>query len=322
MDILDPKNYQMTESELMAKMSEVQKHLDELTARELQTEMVTAQELITKTAQKAPMMTDWKTFPKKLENFSANQKIDIEKAVSALNLNINTDNLNESEKNDIYVAFKSFNACRNCDGRSTKCFFPYKTIINVTEGKVKAKTIPCPLKKAWQIMRNSGVPKRYLGLRTKDYHMEPKNKAAALAAVNCIKSCASLFISGGVGTGKTMLSCIVCNERAFLGKPSLFVTVTDLMDTLQDFTDQFSRNESLRRFKSCPCLVIDDLGAEYQSDYSASTLFSIIDYRYKNELQTIINSNFSIDELSHHLRGYHGERICRRIKDLCQIVSI
>lgn len=322
MDILDPKNYQMTESELMAKMAQVQKHLDELTARELQTEMVTAQELMTKTAQKAPITTNMTNWTPKLTDVLDNQKIDIEKAVSALNLNINTDNLNESEKHDITIAFKSLTACRNCDGKSMKCYSPYKTIINVTEGKVKAKTIPCPLKKAWQIMRNSGVPKRYLGLRTKDYKTTDKNRPAARAAINCIDSCASLFISGDVRTGKTMLSCIICNERAFLGKPSLFVTVTDLMDTLQDFTDQFSRNESLRRFKSCPCLVIDDLGAEYQSDYSASTLFSIIDYRYKNELQTIINSNFSIDELSHHLRGYQGERICRRIKDLCQIVSI
>ena len=325
MDILNPKNYLMTESELMEKMAQVQKHLDELTARELQTEMVTAQELITKTAQKTltpPIMTNTTPTLPNLKNVLDNQNIDIEKAVSALNLNVNVDNLNESEKRDIGFAFDSLITCNTCNGEIPKCSVPYKTIINVKDGKVKAESIKCPLRKAWQIMRNSGVPKRYLGLRTKDYKVTTKNKFAAQAAVNCIDSCASLFISGDVRTGKTLLSCIICNERAFLGKHSLFVTVTDLMDTLQDFTDQFSRNESLRRFKSCPCLVIDDLGAEYQSDYSASVIFSIIDYRYKNNLQTIINSNFSLDELSRHLRGYQGERICRRINDFCQVIYI
>lgn len=327
MDIFNPKNYQMTESEMMSKMYQVQKHLDELTNREIQNEMVTAQKVITTTAQKLatpiqPFQTDLSSMKMNLKDVSVNQKIDIEKAISALNLNINADNLNECERLNVYKAFDSYKLCLNCTGETPHCSIHYKDIISLDDGKVNLKSIKCPLINAWAIMKKSGVPKRYIGRRTKDYKLNDNNKNAANAALNCIDSSDSLFISGAVRTGKTLLSCIICNERAFLGKHSLFVTVTDLMDTLQDFTDQFNRNESLRRFKSCPCLVIDDLGAEYQSDYSASVLFSIIDYRYKNELQTIINSNFSLEQLSRHLRGYQGERICRRINDLCQIVSV
>lgn len=257
-----------------------------------------------------------------LQKNSDNEKINISAAVSALGLNVNVDSLDELSIGEIIYAYKRQMICRGCTGKMPACSVAYQCTLEVENNQVKCIEKKCILKQAWEIMRISGVPARYIGLRKKDYKLSAQNQIAARAALNSINSGDSLFISGGVRTGKTLLSCIICNERAFLGKRSLFVTVTDLMDTLYNFSDNFERNESLNRYKKVRCLVIDDLGAEYSTDFSASTLFSIIDYRYKNNLQTIINSNFDLTALSSHLRGYQGDRICRRISDFCQVVYV
>lgn len=256
-----------------------------------------------------------------LKNNSDNEKININVAVSALNLDVDIDSLDDVSVGNIEYAYRRYTQCLGCSGKVPVCVVPYQCTVSVENNQVKCTEIKCILKQAWEIMRASGVPSRYIGKRTFDYKLTPQNQSAARAALNCINSNNSLYLFGGVRAGKTFLSCIICNERAFLGKKSLFVTVTDLMDTLYNFSDSFQRNEALNRYKKVRCLVIDDLGAEYSTDFSAATLFSIIDYRYKNNLQTIINSNFSLDELATHLHGYQGDRISRRIADFCSVVS-
>ena len=48
-----------------------------------------------------------------------------------------------------------------------------------------------------------------------------------------------------------------------------------------------------------PCLVLDDLGKERTTDFGLDALYDIVDYRYRNELQTIITTNAkTIEELA------------------------
>ena len=269
-----------------------------------------------------PMSEVMNSTMNELQSTTGNEKINIDAAVSALNLDVDIDSLDDLEVHNIVYAYKRHLQCSVCTGKVPACAVPYKCTVSVENGQVKVTETKCILKAAWDIMRNSGVPVRYLGKRIKDFNFTAQNRLAIHSAVDCIESGKSLYLNGAVRTGKTLLCCCICNERAYIGKRSLFVTVTDLMDDLYNFSDNFQRNEALARYKRVGCLVIDDLGAEYATDFSAATLFSIIDFRYKNELQTIINSNFDLDALANHLRGYQGDRICRRINDLCKVIRI
>lgn len=230
----------------------------------------------------------------------------------------------ENPVNFDFIKFKGYLAqiekCRNCDGTENACS---AREIYVENGHLRTKDIGCPIKKAKQIIQYSGVPVKFKSCRAGDFRITPANVDAVAGILGTsIRARDSLYIYGDAGTGKTMLSSIIANERAYLGARSSFYTVTDMLDDLRDFTDAFRREEKLTRLKTSACLIIDDLGAENVTEWVASTLFSIIDFRYKNTLQTIFNSNFDINELCNRYPAYHGNRISRRIKAMCKIIYI
>lgn len=213
--------------------------------------------------------------------------------------------------------------CKRCSGSNKpvagQC---YKLYPEVKNGRIIVNKTPCYKADAVKIINQSGIPVRYRKCRSTDFKVTDENQSAVDAAINCIDNNSGLFIYGSVRTGKTLLSSIIVTERANIGKHSYFCTITDMLDELRDFDDAIARRNKLTFLKNCPCLIIDDLGAEYQTDWVASTLFTILDSRYKAELQTIINSNFSLPDLAKQIKGYHGSRITRRIADMCQIVCI
>ena len=209
-------------------------------------------------------------------------------------------------------------SCHNSTSR-VKCFkyFPY-----LDGERIKCRKEICNKKYAYKLIDESGIPKKFADVRGRDYKVSTSNARALNAAYQAVKNDEGVFIYGKVGTGKTMLSSIIITERAMLGKSSCFYTVTDMLDELRDFDNPVARAGKLRKVKCCPCLVIDDLGAEYVSDWVSSTLFEILDARYKANLCTVINSNLAIGDIAKRYTGIHGDRIARRIKELCTLTDI
>lgn len=180
--------------------------------------------------------------------------------------------------------------------------------------------------------RDSRVPKIFRDKHARDFIITDQNKIA-IDAMAAIKHNQGLYIYGDCGTGKTLLASIILNERARLLKPSIFLCATDIFLDLNPFNgNQNTANEKRIRYKSIPCLIIDDLGVEKTSDWTKQTLFDIINHRYNENLQTIITSNFSPDALRDRLTetttpkkqldDYVGDRIIRRIKAICKIIHL
>lgn len=209
--------------------------------------------------------------------------------------------------------------CKRCIEKSNDC---YRLDVQVVDGRVKIVRSLCIDTYASKLIRLADVPLKFRNTRLADWTTTDSNISATECAMDSIKSGTGLFISGSAGCGKTMLSSIIINERAYLNKRSHFYTVTDLLEDLRDFDNPVRRAEKLKSVQTTPCLVIDDLGAEFQTEWVASTLFSILDARYKNELMTIINSNFDLNVLAARIKGYHAERIIRRICELCVVTMI
>lgn len=236
------------------------------------------------------------------------------------NIGISTDNPCYADLLNMRAAFRSRENCQTC--KAIKKFYCSKVEVYKDGSRIKARQIPCNKVAAVQSIDVSSIPKKFAGIRAKNWLMNDKNKSATIAATDAVEKNHGLYLFGDVGTGKTMLCSIIAIERAYKGKSSLFYTVTDLLEDLRDFDNPLKRAEKLHKVKSCPCLIVDDLGAEYVTDWVIATLFSILDARYKSNLQTVINSNFSLDGLKSRYKGYNGERLVRRINELCAIVKI
>lgn len=124
-----------------------------------------------------------------------------------------------------------------------------------------------------------------------------------------------LIFWGNTGNGKTFTAACIANALIDKGVP---VLVTSFSKILAAVTGMYSEDrvryiESLSEFK---LLVIDDLGAERQSEYALEQVYSVIDQRYKSKLPIIITTNIPLDELKNP-KNMDYQRIYDRVLEMC-----
>ena len=130
-----------------------------------------------------------------------------------------------------------------------------------------------------------------------------------------------LIIIGDRGTGKSHLCAAVANDLVHRNIPALFITMPDLLASLiharelQANTEQETYSGCMNTFKTVAVLILDDLGAETATTWSDGVMFELLDYRYRNQLATMVATNLPIDEFD--------PRVASRMKDtaLCTIVE-
>ena len=123
----------------------------------------------------------------------------------------------------------------------------------------------------------------------------------------------SIIMMGNTGLGKTHLSSAIAGVIAKKGND---VYYTGAVDMLADFEkDHFGYDRSgdqpiaVDKYFSCDLLIIDDLGTELINQFSTSCLYNLLNSRIVKKKATIINTNFSRDEL----RKKYQDRITSRI---------
>lgn len=122
-----------------------------------------------------------------------------------------------------------------------------------------------------------------------------------------------LYMHGAQGVGKTALAAAIVRAmiRAY-ALPSLFVKVSNLMDLLLEaqMSEVSSTAILVGQLKNVPILVLDDLGAERATDFTARKLLEVVDFRYETCRRTVVTSNLSLSELG---KRYKGDEQARRI---------
>lgn len=126
-------------------------------------------------------------------------------------------------------------------------------------------------------------------------------------------SSGSVIMMGGTGLGKTHLSSAM---GGIIIKKGNDVYYTGAVDMIADFeSDRFSYDRTgessaaLDKYFSCDLLIIDDLGTELINQFSTSCLYNLLNSRLVRKKATIINTNFTRDDL----RKKYQDRITSRI---------
>lgn len=109
----------------------------------------------------------------------------------------------------------------------------------------------------------------------------------------------SLLMYGKTGLGKTHLSLAIAGEAVNKGYAVVYDSTPNIMNRLEK--EHFGKNQSgddtLEMLSSCDLLILDDLGAEFQTSFTVSCLYNIINNRLLSSLPTIISTNLDPKEL-------------------------
>lgn len=128
-----------------------------------------------------------------------------------------------------------------------------------------------------------------------------------------------LLLYGSVGTGKTFYACCVANAIIDNGYPCMVTNFARLANTIQGKFD--GKQEYIDSLNQFYLLVIDDLGAERQSEFMQEMVYNIIDARYRSGLPFIVTTNLTLPELKAP-RNIEHARIYDRILERCFPVEV
>lgn len=107
----------------------------------------------------------------------------------------------------------------------------------------------------------------------------------------------NLVIEGSNHTGKTHLITAATNELSRRGVYVRMALINDIYSTIKRAYDYEASEYYYNKFKKIytepNILVIDDLGKEMTTKWTVSTLFDVIDERYRNNKVTAVTTNYN-----------------------------
>ena len=124
------------------------------------------------------------------------------------------------------------------------------------------------------------------------------------------KKSPSLLLYGKTGLGKTHLSLSIAGKAVEAGYGVIYMTAQNLFNRLE--REKFGRGDgenTEQAILDCDLLIIDDLGSEFISQLTVSSLYNIVNCRGLEEKPTIISTNLTPDEI----RNTYSDRIASRI---------
>lgn len=156
----------------------------------------------------------------------------------------------------------------------------------------------------------AGIPERYRHSAFENF--EPMDgKTYALTEALAWDGKRPVVLAGPVGTGKTHLMAAMGLREMERGRPVKFVDVRDFLDEIKARfgTDQVQSYYEM--IANSHTLLLDDLGAEQDTEWADAQLRALINHRYSRQLPTIITTNLGYSEIKQRL----GEAVASRMSE-------
>ena len=127
-----------------------------------------------------------------------------------------------------------------------------------------------------------------------------------------------LLFYGSVGTGKSYTAACIANA---LMEEQVSVIMTSFVKILLDIRGTEDEAGYMTMLNRPRLLIIDDLGAERNTEYALEKVYGIIDNRVRAEKPMILTTNLSLEEMM-ECRDIRYQRIYDRILEVCYPVEM
>lgn len=128
-----------------------------------------------------------------------------------------------------------------------------------------------------------------------------------------------IMFYGSIGTGKTYMAAAIANAVIEQGYSVRFTSLPKLVNEITETWQ--GRNRRTDTLAEPDLLIIDDVGAERDSQYMNEQVLQIIDTRYQSGKPLIVTTNLDLKDIS-DAENTPRARILSRIRGMCQPVQV
>lgn len=129
----------------------------------------------------------------------------------------------------------------------------------------------------------------------------------------------SILMYGETGLGKTHLSLAIAGEVISKGYSVLYNSAQNIFNELQK--ERFGKTDTNGAYEAmlneCDLLVIDDLGAEFSTQFTNAALYNLLNTRINSGLPTIISTNLYMKDIESRYTRRISSRIIGDYAALC-----
>ena len=146
--------------------------------------------------------------------------------------------------------------------------------------------------------------------------LEIMQRTVAIAkdfAVNFGKKPNSLVLFGKTGTGKTHISSAIAREVITKGYDVIYDSAQNIMNDYENdrFRSGYGQKEiRSERYTECDLLIIDDLGTEFTTPFTVSTIYNLLNARICAGKAMIISTNIPLKQLDDCYHSRISSRLC------------
>ena len=162
--------------------------------------------------------------------------------------------------------------------------------------------IPCKCQKQRRMIavaEESGLGK-LLENALSNFKTDTKHtKRLKQSALDFLKGGDWYAILGQSGAGKTTICSCICNELIKQGKVVYYLKWNHYTRRMKNYDSStaIEREQVFEKYAQVEVLCIDDLLKGSKTDADKMNMYDLLDYRYSNDLKTIISSEYLIDDL-------------------------
>jgi DNA replication protein DnaC len=131
---------------------------------------------------------------------------------------------------------------------------------------------------------------------------------------------------GAPGNGKSYLSFCIANRLLQNFVPVIAISSIGILNRIKQTYNNHGKEgevEVINSLKNASLLVLDDLGAENDTDWSKEKLYEIIDSRIRDQKPMIVTTNLTPDQLRKKLTGEDNvARTYDRLVEMCCPIEV